>query len=253
VLRIYGEVARTALKRAARSWLAALSIPIYALLFIGFVRVFGPLLRPLGMLGGMVIGLLGAACFGGYLTLLKLAVDDTKIRWIDIKNGLHAVWDVTSVFFVLWIINMIVGLVANGAGSSGPAVLGVASLAMAIFFNLIPELICHSRNRSLALLQESAQFVFKNPIAWFVPNIIFAAVFLWATGMLSFTSLGENLTILSGLATRFGVLSLVAGAPLWMAPLLIAFVHYVMVFRGLLYLELSSSSARMRDFRRRMG
>ena len=54
-------------------------------------------------------------------------------------------------------------------------------------------------------------------------------------------------------ALVFNVVSLVTGAPWWMIPLLIAFVHYVMVFRGLLYLELSSGSARMRAFRRRMS
>jgi hypothetical protein len=253
VLRLYGEVAKLALKRAGQSWLAALSIPIYALLFIAFVRLLGPVLAPFGMLGGMVIGLFGAACFGGYLSLLALAVAGSKIRLVDMKNGMRAVWDVTSVFFVIWMINLVLSFVVRAAGPKGPAVMGVATLAMAIFFNLIPELICHSRNRSVALLQESAEFVVANPFAWFAPNLVFAAVLLWATGVLSFTSLGENLTMLANIATRFGVLSLIGGSPLWMAPLLIAFVHYVMVFRGLLYLELSSGSSRMRAFRRSMS
>ena len=253
MFRLYADVAKTALQRAARSWLAALSIPVYALIFVGFVRLAGPILAPLGMLGGMVIGLVGAACFGGYLSLLAQAVAGTPIRVSDMKNGMRALWDVTSVFFVIWMIDIVVGLVARGAGSHGTAVLGVVSLAMAIFFNLIPELICHSRNRSVALLQESAEFVMENPFAWFAPNLVFAALVLWLTGALSFTSLGETLTMLSALATRFGVLSLISGAPLWMAPILIALVHYIMVFRGLLYLELSSGSARMRAFRRRMG
>jgi hypothetical protein len=253
VLRLYGEVAKTALQRAAKSWLAALSIPIYALLFLGFVRVVGPIVRPLGMIGGMVIGIFGAACFAGYLSLLKASVAGDKIRLVDLKDGMRAVWDVTSVFFVLWIIDMVLWLVVKAAGPQGTAVMGVASLAMAIFFNLIPELICHSRNRGGALLQESAEFVLENPFSWFAPNLIFAAIILWATGTLSFTSPGENLVRLAMLGSEGGVLRLIEGAPLWQAPLLIAFVHYVMVFRGLLYLELSSGSSRMRAFRRRMG
>ena len=170
MLRLYGEVAKLALKRAAQSWLAALSIPIYALLFMPLPLV-GPLVAPLGMLGGMVIALFGAACFGGYLSLLALAVAGSKIRLVDMKNGLRAVWDVTSVFFIIWIIDMVLWLVVKAAGPKGPAVMGVASLAMAIFFNLIPELICHSRNRGAALLQESAEFVVANPFAWFAPNL----------------------------------------------------------------------------------
>jgi hypothetical protein len=248
VLRLYGEVAKTALQRAARSWLAALSIPIYALLFVGFVAVAGSLIPEPTVLG-ILVGLAAAACFGGYLTLLTLAVNDSRIRWSDIKSGLHAIWDVASVFFILWIINMVVGYVARGAGSSGAAVLGVAGLAMAIFFNVVPELICHSRNRSLALLQESAGFVLANPFAWFAPNILFAVLILGATGTLSFASPGAFLTSLA----QLNPVALITGAPWWMKPLLIAFVHYVMVFRGLLYLELSSGSARMRAFRRRMS
>lgn len=252
MLRIYADIAVTAAKRAARSWLAALSIPIYALLFLLFAALVGPVLQPLGMLGGMVIGIFGAACFGGYLTLLKLAVENSPIRLRDLKDGMRAVWDVTSVFFVIWIIGMIVGLLVMASGPKGPALMGVVNLAMAIFFNLIPELICHSRNRGLALLQESTSFVMENPFAWFAPNLIFAFVILWATDMLSFTSLGENLVLLSRLGSQAGVLAFIAGSG-WKAPLLIAFVHYVMVFRGLLYLELSSGSARMRAFRRSMS
>jgi hypothetical protein len=238
VLRTYADIAVVAAKRAARSWLAALSIPIYALLFL----LLASLVAPLGIVGGILVGIFGAACFGGYLTLLKLAVDDSPIHLRDLKDGLRAVWDVMTVFFVLWILSLIVGMVVAAAGSRGPAVMGVVNLAMAIFFNLIPELICHSRNRGVALLQESA---------WFVPNLIFAFVILWATDTLSFTSAGENLVRLSQLGSQAGVLALIAGSG-WKAPLLIAFVHYVMVFRGLLYLELSSGNARMRAFRRRM-
>lgn len=247
MLRTYADIAVVAAKRAARSWLAALSIPIYALLFL----LLASLVAPLGIVGGILVGIFGAACFGGYLTLLKLAVDDSPIHLRDLKDGLRAVWDVMTVFFVLWILSLIVGMVVAAAGSRGPAVMGVVNLAMAIFFNLIPELICHSRNRGVALLQESASFVFENPVAWFVPNLIFAFVILWATDTLSFTSAGENLVRLSQLGSQAGVLALIAGSG-WKAPLLIAFVHYVMVFRGLLYLELSSGNARMRAFRRRM-
>jgi hypothetical protein len=246
-------VAKLALQRAAKSWLAALSIPIYALLFLGFVRVVGPIVRPLGMIGGIVIGLFGAACFAGYIGLLAQSVAGNKIRLVDLKEGMRGVWDVTSVFFVLWIIDMVLWLVVTAAGPQGKAIMGVASLAMAIFFNLIPELLCHSRNRGWPLLQQSANFVLENPFAWFAPNVIFAAIILWATDTLSFTSPGENLVRLALLGSQGGVLQLISGAPLWMAPLLVAFVHYVMVFRGLLYLELSSGSSRMRDFRRRMG
>jgi hypothetical protein len=244
-------VAKKALGLAVRSWLAALSIPIYAVLFLLVARFASQVFGGVPMVAGIIIGLFGAACFGGYLSLLKQAVAGSSIRVSDLKDGLRWVWDVTGVLFIIWIIELIVDRIAAG-NPSGTAIKGVVTLAIAIFFNLIPELLCHSRNRGMALLQESGEFIFANPVAWFAPNLVFAAVILWATGLLSFTSLGSNLTMLGALGSPSGVLLLIAGAG-WAAPLLIAFVHYVMVFRGLLYLELSSGSSRMRAFRRRMG
>jgi hypothetical protein len=69
---------------------------------------------------------------------------------------------------------------------------------------------------------------------------------------LTFSSPGALLMSLAQLGSAGGVLGFIGGAPLWMAPLLIVFVHYVMVFRGLLFRELTSGSQRMRAFQRRM-
>jgi hypothetical protein len=245
---IYREVAVLAVKRAARSWLAALSIPLYALVVVGAARVAAPL----GMLGGLLVGFVAAACFGGYLTLLASAVQGTQIRFEDLRKGLHAVWDVVSVFFAMWILGLGVGMLQRMAGPNGPAVAGVAALAAAIFLNVVPELIYQSRNRSFALLKESATFVMENPFAWFPPNLLFAAVILLATHTLTLSSPGELLLRLAQLGSVGGVLAFIGGASWWMAPLLIAFVHFVMVFRGLLLQELRAGSRRMRAFRRNM-
>jgi hypothetical protein len=246
---LYKDVAVLAAKRAARSWLAALSIPVYALVVVGAAQ----LAAPLGMIGGLLVGLVAAACFGGYLSLLSSAVEGSQIRFADLKHGLRAVWDVVSVFFALWIVGLGVGMLQKMAGPNAAAVGGVAALAASIFFNVVPELIYQSRHRSFALLKESASFVMANPFAWFPPNLVFAFVILWATGTLTLSSPGALLVRLAQLGSAGGVLAFVASAPLWMAPLLIAFVHFVMVFRGLLYKELGAGSTRMRAFRRSMG
>jgi hypothetical protein len=249
MLGLYKDVAILAARRAAHSWLAALSIPIYTLLVVGAAY----LSAPLGMIGGFIVGLVAAACFGAYLSLLASALDGTKLRFADLKNGLGAIWDVVSVFFALWVVSLVVGMVKNAAGPKAEAVGGVAALAGAIFFNAVPELIYQSRTRSFALLKASIDFVTKSPFAWFPPNLIFAFVILWATGTLDLSSPGALLVTLAALGSAGGVLAFIGRAPLWMAPLLIAFVHYVMIFRGLLFRELTSGSTRMRAFKRSMG
>jgi hypothetical protein len=248
MLGLYKDVAVQAARRAAQSWLAAVSIPLYVLAVVGAAYVTAPL----GMIGGFIVGLVAAACFGAYLSLLAGAIDGAKLRFADLKNGLRAVWDVVSVFFALWVIGLVVTVLKNAAGAKAEAVGGVAALAAAIFFNVVPELIYQGRTRSFGLLKESVSFVLANPFAWFPPNLVFAFVILWATRSLTFSSPGALLLSLAQLGSAGGVLGFIGGAPLWMAPLLIVFVHYVMVFRGLLFRELTSGSQRMRAFQRRM-
>lgn len=246
MLKIYADVAVLAARRAARSWLAAVSIPVYVLA----IMLAAQLVAPLGMIGGIIIGFVAAACLGAYLSLLASAVAGTQIRLADLKKGLRALWDVMSVGFALWIISLLVKVVVGAAGDKGPAVAGVFSLAVAIFLNVVPELIYSSRNRSFALLKESATWIMANPFAWFPPNLLFAFAFLWSVGALSFSSPGALLVNLAALGSG-GFLSLIVASPLWKAPLLIVFLHYVMVFRGLLFQELSTGSRRMREFQRR--
>src|SRR6478735_4494588 len=129
VLRLYGEVAKKALGLAARSWLAALSIPVYAVLFLVVARLVTQLFAAAPMVAGIAIGLFGAACFGGYLSLLKQAVAGSSIRFSDLKDGLRSVWDVAGVLFIIWIIEMIVDRIAAG-NPSGVAIKGVVTLAI---------------------------------------------------------------------------------------------------------------------------
>jgi hypothetical protein len=248
MLKLYLDVAILAARRAAKSWLAAVSIPVYVFV----IAMAAQVLAPFGFIGSLAVGVVAAACFGAYLSLLASAVAGSKIRLADLKHGLRAVWDVLSVGFALWIISLLVKVLVGAAGPKGNAVAGVFSLAVAIFCNVVPELIYNSRNRSFALLKESAAFVMESPFAWFPPNIIFAFVFLWASGALSFSSPGALLVRLSLLGSG-GILGFIGGAPPWMAPFLVVFLHYVMVYRGLLFRELTSGSTRMRAFRRSMG
>jgi hypothetical protein len=249
MIRMYRDVAILALRRASTSWLAAVSIPLYAIAFIWVAR----LSAPLGLIGGLVTGFVGAAFFGAYLSMVATAVAGGKVRLADLRSGLRAVWDVISVFFALWVISLGVSVVQRAAGSNATAVGGVVALAGAILLNPVPELIYSSSSRSFAVLKESVSFVMENPVAWFAPNLLFAFAILWATGTLTLSSPAELLLQLASLASIDGVLHLVGGAPRWMMPLLIVFVHVVMVFRGLLYRELTSGSSRMRAFRRHMG
>jgi hypothetical protein len=81
---------------------------------------------------------------------------------------------------------------------------------------------------------------------------VFAVAFLAATGSLNVTSPGQLVLNIASLAQPSALLRLVdSGGAIWKVPLLVAFFHYVMVYRGLLYQKLTTGSSRMDEFRRR--
>jgi hypothetical protein len=246
MFQLYRDVLVLAVKRTRQSWLAALSIPIYG----AILMVASFIVAPLGsFVGGILVGLLALACFAGYLYLLSDAVSGSKIRFADIKRGMRGMWDLCNAAFALMIIGFGVGIIAAAAGPKSQAIQAIALLAMAFFLNVLPELIYTSRSGSFALLRESADFVMQNPFAWFLPNLVFAVIILAATGPLMLHEPGEFLMQLASLASPGAVGRMVRGAPLWAAPILIVFFHFIMVFRGLLFRELSTGNARLRRFK----
>ena len=102
-------------------------------------------------------------------------------------------------------------------------------MSRGIFFNAVPELIYLGHHSSLDLLGESYSFITENWIEWFPPTL--AAAFI----------LSEILAL-----PAYGWLSFVK---LGVAAL---FVYFTMVLRGLLFLELSTSTRRSRAYRERL-
>ncbi len=259
MLYLYAKVGKMAARNAVRAWPAALSLIVYALILypVGLVT------QSLGIVGGFVVGLVAAACWSSYLELISQAVAGAaiRVRWHEFKSTFLArFWDVISVMFAFWIIGYavraVVGTVAQGAPQVNPSALSaIFGIAMAFFFNAVPELLYQGNTRSFALLLASARFMLANPVVWLLPNIVFAALILAAGGGLHFQRPAEVLLAFGNtFSSPIGVLGLFAGLPLWGLPLALFGVHYAMIFRGLLYRELSGSggNARLRAFQAHM-
>jgi hypothetical protein len=236
---LYKDTAVLAFQRAAKGWLAALSLVVYGVAMLLATVIAGRL----GPLGGFALGFAAAACVSGYLHFLAQAVQGRKVTLADLKTGFGALfWDVISVMFALWIIGFVVDALVGGAGDNGPAIAAMVALAMAFFLNPAPEMIYLGEARSFRLLLESSNFVLAHPVAWFLPNLIFAVAVLAPTGLLSVSQPGELLLVFSSIFSIRGVMSLFASVPPWAIPLLLIFFHFVMVFRGLLFQGLSAGS-----------
>jgi hypothetical protein len=253
MLLLFREVTILAAQRAARAWLVVLSFLIYA----GILLAAGVLLSPLGMIGGLLLGLVVAACWSSYLELASQAVAGSKIRlnWTELRRTFGArFWDVISVMFAFWIISLLMGPALRGP--EGERVAAVFGIAVAFFFNAVPELLYQGNSRSFGLLIASGRFMVANPVVWLLPNLVFASLLLLPTGRLAVHHPAELLLVFGNtFSSPLGLVGMVTGWPIWSWPLILFGLHYAMVFRGILFQRLSSGSdnARMRAFRAKMN
>lgn len=246
VFRMYGRAAREAGRLALRSWPLALALPIYAALIIAVLLVT----QPFGLAGGFAAGLGIAAVASSYLHLLSLAVTNRRIGGSDIKESFGArFWDVVSVTFAFWIISLVVEAMVGG-NPKGPIIVALISLAMTVFFNPVPELLYQSGTRSFALLGEAARFISARGLEWLFPNLLLALVLLSPAGVLDpGLPIGARVLMLSGMFSIAGMLKTVLGLPLASAPLLLIFLHWAMIFRGLLFHALTTGGGRQQQVR----
>lgn len=244
MLRLYRQTAALAFRRAFKAWPVAFSLIVYAVI----MRFAAMLAGNLGLIGGFVLGLAAAACGAGYLHLLSLAVRGQKVSFEDLKTGFKELFStVISALFALWIIGFVVSALVQGAGPNGPAIAAMVGLAMAFFLNPLPEMIYLQEARSFQLLLASARFVLAHPVAWFLPNLLFWVVLLAPTGALHVQQPGELLLLFGGSFSLGGMAQILSAFPLWALPILLLFLHYVMVFRGLLFQGLSSGNTSRRQ------
>jgi hypothetical protein len=247
MLKLYGRLASRAVRLAVRGWPAGVALLLYASL----LQIARGLLAPLGIVGGFVLGFVVAFLISSYLHLLALAVADQRIRLADVRDSFGArFWDVVSVLFALWIIQLVVELATGNMGDRGRIVGVLVELTMVVFFNAVPELIYLARGqvRSFALLMESGRFISAHWPEWLGPTALMAAVVLAPFGVLQHGSAAERLLSMQSLFSLDGIVLVVLAMPLWLKPLTLLFITWAMVFRGLLFAALASGAARKRSW-----
>jgi hypothetical protein len=251
MLLLFRDVALLSMRRAVRAWPVALSFLIYALIMMAA----GAVLAPMGMAGGLVLGLVVAACWSSYLELASQAVSGSKIRlsWGEFRRTFAArLWDVVSVMFAFWIISLLMGPALTGP--QGERVAAVFGLAVAFFFNAVPEILYQGHSRSFGVLVASGRFMVANPVVWLLPNLAFATLLLLPTGRLAVKQPAELLLVFGNtFSSPLGLVTMFAAWPTWTWPLVLFALHYMMVFRGILFRELASGSPRLRAFRAKMN
>jgi hypothetical protein len=189
----------------------------------------------LWLVGGILLTAAAAACASSGLYLLENLVRRGTVTLSDFFTGFSVyLGEVLTIAFILWIPMMLLARVALTTPQG--AFLWVAvNVILYVLLNAVPELIYQSRISGLALLSASYEFIVANWLEWFVPNILIATagyLLIPALNRLA-VSLPDFLALLF-VASAFGL-----------------FVAFFMIFRGVLFAELSGSTRRSRLFRYR--
>lgn len=259
-LQLYGETFAKSWRACVRNWPVMLATPALMLLLLAA----GWVVAPLGILGGLLMSLVNAACSSCYLVLInEVTRSGGRATLDDFKRGFGVYFsDILSVLFVLWIASMLLSMVA-GVSHEGQLVSMAVSLLAGIALNVVPELIYQGRSRSTELLMESLEFVQQNWLEWFLPVGILSMLlgFQWTSALDIQADLGTLLVMLSMLSPSALALSIpmllfsqISTAPVSTValgiPLLFGF-FFLMVFRGFLFRALNGTSRRSRAFRQK--
>jgi hypothetical protein len=216
---LYGRVLRRAMELTRRHWWLGLLAVAYVGIFVGA----GLFASNLGFLGGFLVTLVMAALVSSWFVLIGHVVRSGRVTAADIQGSWFVhLGDVITFGFLLWALRQI-GAIAF-AELSYVAI--VFELALLVFLSAVPEQIYLGSESGAAIFVESYRFVAAHWVEW--------------------------LPATTALSTLMVAAMQIPYAPLAMVATGIAFA-FIFISRGLLFLELTTSSRRAREFQRRFA
>lgn len=214
---VYGRVLGRAGELIVRHWWLGLVAIGYQAALLGATL----LLAPLGLVGGLLIALATAALVSSWFVLVGHVVREGRTTLADVPGSFVVhLGDVLTFFFLLWILRYVAAIAFAHLDYAGI----VFQLALLVFLSAVPEEIYLGHESGAAIFVESYKFVAQYWIEW-----------------LPATALLVGLTIAASMVPILPVAVVTGGIAL----------AFMFIARGLLFLELTTSSRRAREFRRR--
>lgn len=264
ILRDLADLYATALKDTGRSlqrgWIGFVAVPLYGIV----LTLVTPMVMPLGITGGFILGFVNAVAAGALLALVEQCLLARRLSFGDLRDALgHYWWEVIGIGFVLMLPSFVLQQIGANASFGPFAVVAVYILA-AVFLNPLPEIVYQVKGANpVEHLGESVRFIHQHWIEWFLPAAIVVAPILLAAERslisgasgLDFgfeTLLAVPLMVATSVTKLLGVTHPLVSVLL--AVVLTSVITFAMlVFRGHLFAALRGSTRRARAFRRRMS
>jgi hypothetical protein len=228
-LWIYQKALQQSFQCVGKNWVVSFAPLAYS---IGLSLV-GLVVGPLGIVGGLLLGLAAQACVSSGLHLVENMVKIGAANLNDFVKGFTVyLWELLLIAFILWI-PMRLAAAALAAVPNGALIFALIKIALYILLNPLPEFLYQTRTSGIELLTASYNFIVENWIEWFLPNILMTVVGLFVLQVLGMLTAGLPAFLqLFVVALGFGLC-----------------LTYFMVFRGFLFAELHGTTRRSRVFR----
>jgi hypothetical protein len=226
---------RVAFRRTVELLAANLPVIVAPLAYSVILSVATWLLAPLGLIGGILITALQAACASSALYLIENIVRMGKANVTDFVKGFSVyLGEILTIFFILWVPMLLLREVAAST-PQGAAIMLAVQVLLYVILNPVPELIYQTRVSGVALLSASYDFIVENWIEWFVPNVAIAIAGYWLLVWLDIPA-----SYLPSLLYSFLLYSV-----------FLLLLTFLMIFRGLVFSELNGTTRRSRAYRYR--
>ncbi len=195
---------------------------------------------------GIVLFLMISAILSNYLYLIFKIVKHGRFSFQDFKYGFTAyLRKIYISLFIIWIVDMLLGRVIMPiiGGVLPPSVLYIILYLLGfILLNPLPETIYQKHYSYGENFSYAFSFVKENWIEWFLPNIVFIGVLFFGLRMTFTKIFSLNFAFISGLSFVEILTSILA----------LAIISFAMIYRGILFEILSTSTRRKRMFMRNM-
>lgn len=213
---------------------------LYSLLNIALFGLMGMLVTgPLYLISGIIVAIANSSLISNYLYLLFNIVNYDRMTLNDFKEGFgHYLRKIYGVFFIAYIGSLLLSFFGPILGGLANLLDLIIYLTILVVLNPLPETIYLKHYSSWESIVYCVEFIQENWLNWLLPNFLLSLILYLTTG--------NFLTNIFNTHLGFRNLLNPINLALYIVGQLV--FSFMMIYRGHLYKELSTSTRRKRMF-----
>lgn len=243
IILVNKEIISKTRKTISKSPAILLMGVVYSIIsFLSGIIVF-KLLAGLGMLLGLIYALIQSAIVSSYLFVLHNAIVYNRFRWKDIKHGItYFIRKVYGVMFIFFLANLILGFLLNIIGPLAEVITILTGGITFILLNPLPESLYIKDRDSLQTIVYCVDFMKENWLNWLLPNMLLMIMLSFTTGRVFLGGLNPFTGFSFGASLGTFIMYLLGSI----------IISLAMIYRGHLFVLLSTTTLRKRMFMRKL-